>query len=147
MKFLRARSRLYRRQILQVNTRWKALDEICKTNTLLHRSKQEITNFLVCFANFARALPESVIFDEILTEFQIPCFHFPFSYHSFQTDPRAGLILEPVSYHSFQKDPQAGITGIARENSDKCWKLVYSADNSLTFWGKLPKLNGKIYTN
>ena len=27
-EFIRARSRLYRSQILQVNTRWKALDEI-----------------------------------------------------------------------------------------------------------------------
>ena len=35
-KFLEARSRLYRRQILQVNTRLKALDEIYKIYTLLH---------------------------------------------------------------------------------------------------------------
>ena len=27
--------------------------------------------------------------------FQIPCFHFPFSYHSFQTDPRAGFAQNP----------------------------------------------------
>ena len=73
MKILRARSRLYRRQILQVNTRWKALDEIYKINTLLHRSKHKITKMLreiVCkkltffhaLQIFARALPESVIF-------------------------------------------------------------------------------------
>ena len=71
----RACSRLYRHQILilQVNTRWKALDEIYKINTLLHRSKHKITKMLreiVCkkltffhaLQIFARALPESVIF-------------------------------------------------------------------------------------
>ena len=29
--------------------------------------------------------------------FQIPCFHFPFSYHSFQTDPQAGIAGKPRS--------------------------------------------------
>ena len=33
-----ARSRLYRRRFLQVNTRWKALDEIYKIYILLHRT-------------------------------------------------------------------------------------------------------------
>ena len=37
-KLYRARSRLYRRRFLQVNTRWKALDEIYKIYMLLHRS-------------------------------------------------------------------------------------------------------------
>ena len=37
-KLYRARSLLYRRQILQVNIRWKALDEIYKIYMLLHRS-------------------------------------------------------------------------------------------------------------
>ena len=37
-KLREARSRLYRRQILQVNIRWKALDEIYKMYILLHRS-------------------------------------------------------------------------------------------------------------
>ena len=41
-KLYRARSRLYRRQILQVNTRWKALDEIYKIYMLLHRSDLNI---------------------------------------------------------------------------------------------------------
>ena len=35
-KLYRARSLLYRRQILQVNSRWKALDEIYKIYMLLH---------------------------------------------------------------------------------------------------------------
>ena len=38
-----ARSRLYRRQILQVNIRWKALDEIYKIYMLLHRSDLNIS--------------------------------------------------------------------------------------------------------
>ena len=38
-----ARSRLYRRQILQVNIRWKALDEIYKMYILLHRSDLKIS--------------------------------------------------------------------------------------------------------
>ena len=33
-----ARSRLYRRRFLQVNNRWKALDEINKIYILFHRS-------------------------------------------------------------------------------------------------------------
>ena len=36
-KLYRARSLLYRRQILQENIRWKALDEIYKIDMLLHR--------------------------------------------------------------------------------------------------------------
>ena len=39
----RARSLLYRRQILQENIRWKALDEIYKTYMLLHRSDLNIS--------------------------------------------------------------------------------------------------------
>ena len=39
----RARSLLYRRQILQVNTRWKALDESYKMHMLLHRSDLNIS--------------------------------------------------------------------------------------------------------
>ena len=37
-KLREARSRLYRRQIVQLNIRWKALDEIYKIYILLHRS-------------------------------------------------------------------------------------------------------------
>ena len=38
-KLYRARSLLYRRQMLQVNSRWKALDEIYKMYIVLHRSE------------------------------------------------------------------------------------------------------------
>ena len=41
-KLREARSRLYRRQILQVNIRWKALDEIYKMHIPLHRSDLKI---------------------------------------------------------------------------------------------------------
>ena len=51
------RSLLYRRQILQVNTRWKALDEIYKICMLLHRSDLNVS------AIFHR------FFGEILTKF------------------------------------------------------------------------------
>ena len=47
-KLYRARSRLYRRQTLQVNIRWKALDEIYKICMLLHRSDLNVS------ANFHR---------------------------------------------------------------------------------------------
>ena len=42
-KLYRARSLLYRRQILQENIRWKALDEIYKIYMLLHRSDLNIS--------------------------------------------------------------------------------------------------------
>ena len=42
-KLYRARSLLYRRQILEVNIRWKALDEIYKIYMLLHRSDLHIS--------------------------------------------------------------------------------------------------------
>ena len=49
-KLYRARSRLYRRQILQENIRWKALDEIYKIYMLLHRSDINISeNFRQTF--------------------------------------------------------------------------------------------------
>ena len=44
-KLYRARSLLYRRQILQENIRWKALDEIYKIYMLLHRSDLNISEF------------------------------------------------------------------------------------------------------
>ena len=57
-KLYRARSLLYRRQILQVNIRWKALDEIYKIYMLLYRSdlnileifRQKFSHFLAKFA-------------------------------------------------------------------------------------------------
>ena len=42
-KLKSARSLLYRRQFLQVNIRWKALDEIYKIYMLLHRSDLNIS--------------------------------------------------------------------------------------------------------
>ena len=58
-KLYRARSLLYRRQILQENIRWKALDEIYKIYMLLHRSdlnisanvRQTFSHFSANFAN------------------------------------------------------------------------------------------------
>ena len=46
-KLHRARSLLYRRQILQVNIRWKALDEIYKIYMLLHRSDLNISEKII----------------------------------------------------------------------------------------------------
>ena len=43
IKLYKARSLLYRRQILQQNIRWKALDEIYKIYMLLQRSDLKIT--------------------------------------------------------------------------------------------------------
>ena len=81
-KLYRARSLLYRRQILQENIRWKALDEIYKIYMLLHRSDLNISEnfrqtffaflgkncknslFLTCFIIFCSD------FDEISSEFR-----------------------------------------------------------------------------
>ena len=64
-KLYRARSLLYRRQILQENIRWKALDEIYKIYMFLHRSNLkrvahfrqicccEVRKVMQCFTNFA----------------------------------------------------------------------------------------------
>ena len=53
-KLYRARSLLYRRQILQVNIRWKALDEIYKIHTLLQRSDLNISEkFRQLFSHFS----------------------------------------------------------------------------------------------
>ena len=64
-KLYKARSLLYRRQILQVNIRWKALDEIYKIYMLLHRSDLNISEnfrkiFSHCLGNF---LQKFIIFD------------------------------------------------------------------------------------
>ena len=54
-KLYRARSRLYRRQTLQENIRWKALDEIYKIYMLLHRSGLNIlANFRRFFFAFSK---------------------------------------------------------------------------------------------
>ena len=53
-KLYEARSLLYRRQNLQENIRWKALDEIYKIYMLLHRSNLNISaNFRRSFLAFA----------------------------------------------------------------------------------------------
>ncbi len=66
-KLYRARSLLYRRQILQENIRWKALDEIYKIYMLLHRSDLNISEIFrqkfVIFEFF------SLIFAQILMKF------------------------------------------------------------------------------
>ena len=61
-KLYRAHSHLYRRQILQENIRWKALDEIYKIYMLLHRAdlniseffRQTFSIFFACFGKFAK---------------------------------------------------------------------------------------------
>ena len=65
-KLYRARSLLYRRQILQENIRWKALDEIYKIYMLLHRSDLNISeNFRQTFEFSKRKF---LNFERILTE-------------------------------------------------------------------------------
>ena len=53
-KLYRARSLLYRRQILQESIGWKALDEIYKIYMLLHRSDLNISEmFRQTFSHFS----------------------------------------------------------------------------------------------
>ena len=61
IKLYKARSLLYRRQILQENIRWKALDEIYKIYMLLHRSDVNISakfrqSFFPFFGKFLQNL-------------------------------------------------------------------------------------------
>ena len=52
-KLWEARSRLYRNESLQVNSRWKALDEIYKIYKLLHRSAfKNSAKFRQTFSHF-----------------------------------------------------------------------------------------------
>ena len=58
-KLYRVRSLLYRRRFLQVNIRWKALDEIYKIYMLLYRSDLNISEifrqfFFAFLATFAK---------------------------------------------------------------------------------------------
>jgi hypothetical protein len=64
IKLYKARSLLYRRQILQENIRWKALDEIYNMHMLLHRSDLNISNNYVNFCNFRQNLQNLPIFDK-----------------------------------------------------------------------------------
>ena len=62
-KLYRARSLLYRRQILQENIRWKALDEIYKIYMLLHRSDLNISeNFRQTFSHFLATFAKILFF-------------------------------------------------------------------------------------
>ena len=64
-KLYRARSLLYRRQILQQNIRWKTLDEIYKIYMLLHRSDLNISGIVRQFFShlFGKHLQKFVIFE------------------------------------------------------------------------------------
>ena len=66
-KLYRARSLLYRRQILQVNIRWKALDEIYKIYMLLHRSDVNISE--KCRQFFSHYFAKISYFRIVLIEF------------------------------------------------------------------------------
>ena len=76
-KLYRARSLLYRRQILQENIHWKAHDEIYKIYMLLHRSDLNISEnivklFRIFWQHFARIRFLkflSLIFAQILMKF------------------------------------------------------------------------------
>ena len=68
-KLYRARSLLYRHQILQENIRWKALDEIYKIYMLLHRSDLNIAEKIrqtvsTCFSFFGKILQNLLIFEK-----------------------------------------------------------------------------------
>ena len=69
-KLYRARSLLYRCQILQVNIRWKALDEIYKIYMLLHRSDLNISEivrqiyFRIFRQNFAKFRYLGILFTD-----------------------------------------------------------------------------------
>ena len=72
IKLQRARSFLYRRQILQQNIRWKALGEIYKIYMLLHRSDLNFSEkfrppFFRIF--FGKLLQNSIIFIEFCSDF------------------------------------------------------------------------------
>ena len=61
-KLYRARSLLYRRQILEENIRWKALDEIYKIYMLLHRSDLNISeHFRQFFQKNAKKFEENFL--------------------------------------------------------------------------------------
>ena len=79
IKLYKARSLLYRRQILQENIRWKALDEIYKIYMLLHRSdlnisekiRQIFSHFSAKFTHFRKTFIEFCSdVDENLSEFR-----------------------------------------------------------------------------
>ena len=81
-KLWEARSRLYRNESLQVNSRWKALDEIYKIHKPLHRSElKNSAKFRQTFSHFysfvfeislifRNCCPNLTNFDEVFPEIQ-----------------------------------------------------------------------------
>ena len=77
-KLYRARALLYRRQILQENIRWKALEEIYKIYMLLHRSDLNVSAKLcqffaaIFFAFFGIFVPpQNAIFQDFPSNFAL----------------------------------------------------------------------------
>ena len=76
-KLYKARSRLYRSQILQVNTRWKALAEIYTMHSFaplwnrIPNNRSLISKFSIKILNFLLFVPK---FSHIFSEF---CWNFP----------------------------------------------------------------------
>ena len=75
-KLYGARSLLYRRQILQENIRWKALDELYKIYMFLHRSDLSISEknrqiFSHFSAKFAKCTHVRKNFIEFCLEFDV----------------------------------------------------------------------------
>ena len=74
-KLYRARSLLYRRQILQENIRWKALDGIYKIYMLLHRSDVNISAkfrqnvFCIFWQHFAKIRYFRILFIDFCSDF------------------------------------------------------------------------------
>ena len=97
IKLYKARSLLYRRQILQENIRWKARDEIYKIYMLLHRLdlnllakfRQTFSHFSAKFSSFLLNLFRFWWKLLGISPLLFSVSMFPFSYHSFQTDPQA----------------------------------------------------------
>ena len=69
-KLYRAHSLMYRRQILQENIRWKALDAIYKIYMLLHRSDFDISEKIVKPFRILRQILQRIsIFEKKYEEF------------------------------------------------------------------------------
>ena len=92
-KLYRARSLLYRRQILQENIRWKALDEIYKICMLLRRSDVNISaNFVKRFGIFRQNFVKFDHFHWILLRF---CSDFDANFSEFRQ-----IFVENVEHKS-----------------------------------------------
>ena len=74
IKLYEARSLLYRRQFLQENIRWKALDEIYKIYMLLQRSDLNISeNLRQTFSHFSAKCCKIINFRKKIIEFCSEC--------------------------------------------------------------------------